>query len=228
MFPLWGTFFDTVHCWSYRSRCKLSCMVLREAEFQLWQWIGRWHYFTPFAFSFFSQYFLSYQTSLIRLLFYHLSGGKNCVLFSFHTIPGAIRSHVLSPRLRWGFYMANKHKQAAHSCLCTGKGRKGEWKQKHFLYYCTIQKLLIFGNEAIIDLCFPMTREFTATKRDNEKTFHWHILLIKCISCMSCISRFRLEGCYWEFFICFSPSFVVWPQLRSPATIQEEPSVILM
>lgn len=125
MFPLWGTFSDTVHCWSYRSRCKLPCMVLREAEFQLWQWIGRWHYFTPFAFSFFSQFFLTYQTFLIRLLFYHLSGGKNCVLFSFHTIPGAIRNHVLSPRLRWGFYMASKHKQAAHSCLCTGKGRKG-------------------------------------------------------------------------------------------------------
>lgn len=41
---------------------KTPCMVLREAELQLWQWVGRVTLFRPFAFCFFLQYFLSYRT----------------------------------------------------------------------------------------------------------------------------------------------------------------------
>lgn len=40
---------------------KPSSMVLREAEFQLWQWVGSVALFHPFAFCFFLQYSLSYQ-----------------------------------------------------------------------------------------------------------------------------------------------------------------------
>lgn len=62
-------------------------------------------------------------TVFLVLLDLETSGGKNCVLFLFHTIRGAIGDHVLSFRLRWGLYMIHKHKYTAHCCLCTGKER---------------------------------------------------------------------------------------------------------
>lgn len=113
MSPLLGNFSD---CWSLEAGAKPPCMVLSKAELQLWPWVGRVTFFHSFAFCFFFAVFLALSDL-------ETSGGKNSVLFSFHTISGAIRDHALSPRLRWGFYLVRKHKHTAHSCLCTGKER---------------------------------------------------------------------------------------------------------
>lgn len=113
MSPLWGTFSD---CWSCRSRCKTTLHGFKQSRIAALAVGRQGDIFSPLCILFIFAVFLA-------LSGLETSGGKNSVLFYFHTISGAIREHALSPRLRWGFYMVHKHKHTAHSCLCTGKER---------------------------------------------------------------------------------------------------------